>query len=258
MPTSSKIVKYNLEKDKNVLGKDWLVTYGGYFSDEQNIKLFIKLIKPYLPKRKLDILYVASASGLLGEKLIKNLKQGQLTIVDISQKHLDENKNPKTIKICADLLKMKLGKKFDLIIMRSSLDYFPTKKLQVKILQIISHHLKANGLFINQPAYIPNILDRDVISDAYTLSPKIGDRFFQSLDINEIYMNAGFSIPKMIGKGKQLVLSEKDHIKRYKLKDSDIRSIKRILSKATQYASVTKDGYQLKFDFPIFLTTLKK
>lgn len=256
MTLPSKIVKYNLDKDKNVLGKNWLSTYDGYFSDAENIKLFIKAIKPYLPNKDLDILYVASASGLLGEKLIKNLGRGQLTIVDASSEHLSENKNPKTIKICADLLKMKLRKKFDLIIMRSSLDYFPSKKLQIKVLKIIKKHLKTDGLFVNQPAYIPDLYDRDVLSLAYNSSDKIGNRFFQSLDITDIYKRAGFITPQIIGKGKQMLLSDKDHIKRYRLNKNDIENIKTILKKAKLYAAVTKNGYKLKFEFPIFLSKL--
>ncbi|MFA5124794.1 MAG: class I SAM-dependent methyltransferase [Patescibacteria group bacterium] len=254
MTTPSKIVKYNLDKDKNVLGKDWLLTYGGYFSDEQNFKLFIKAVKPYLPKRNLDILYVASASGLLGEKLINSLGRGRLTIVDASSKHLSENKNPKTTKVCVDLLKMNLHKKFDLVIMRSSLDYFPSKKLQIKVLKIIKKHLKKDGLFVNQPAYIPNLDDRDTLSLAYNSSNKIGNRFFQSLDMVDIYKRAGFTAPQLIGRGKQMLLSDKDHIDRYKLDNSDIKRMQTILSKDRKAASVTKNGYRLKFEFPIFLS----
>jgi len=62
----SKISEYNLDKDKNVLGKKWSSTYGGWFSDEENIQLFIDAIKPFLPDKELSILYVASASGHLG------------------------------------------------------------------------------------------------------------------------------------------------------------------------------------------------
>lgn len=248
------VVRYNLEKDKNVLGKKWLSTYGGYFSDEENIKLFIKTVKSYLPKRKLDILYVASASGLLGERLIKSIGEGNLTIVDASSKHLQENKNPKTKKVYADLLKMKLNKKLDLIIMRSSLDYFPSRQLQIKVLKIIKEHLKPDGIFINQPAYIPNLHDRDILSRAYNSSDKIGNRFFQSTDVKDIYKEAGLKAPKKIGEGKPMFLSDKDHIERYKLNQHDVDIVKSILKKAKHYASVTKHGYNLEFKFPIFLS----
>src|SRR3989338_3885305 len=121
---ATQLAKDNLEKDKNVLGKNWFSTYDNYFSDQENIDLFIDAVIPKLPTRKLDILYVASASGILGESLLLALGKGDLTITDISVEHLRENKNPKTTKICVDLLEMDLGKTFDLIVMRSSLDYF--------------------------------------------------------------------------------------------------------------------------------------
>ncbi len=250
----SKISKYNLDKDKNVLGKEWLSAYGGWFSDEENIQSFINAVKPLLPKKSLDILYVASASGLLGEKLLLDLGKGCLTIVDISQKHLDENVNPKTTKIKTDLLEMDLGKRFDLIIMRSSLDYLPSKSLQVKVLKIIRNHLNPNGLFVNQPAYISNLEDRDIISKAYNDINKIGKRLFQSTDLDSIYLDAGFEIPKKIGKGKEMTITEKDHQKRYEINQKEIKLIQEIIKNSKNSAKTTKEGYILKFEFPIFIS----
>jgi hypothetical protein len=249
----SDITEYNLDKDKNVLGKEWLSTYGGYFSDKENIKLFIDAVKPFLPNKKLDVLYVASASGLLGEELLKDLGKGHLTLVDISQRHLDENKNPKTTKLCLDLLKMDLGKQFDLIMMRSSLDYFSSKAMQIKVLKVIKKHLNEDGLFINQPAYIPNITERDIISEIYIQNKKMGNRFFQSTDLREIYAEAGFNELKKIGNGKVMVLTEKDHIERYNLGHKDIGAIKNKLKNVKNVAKITNEGYSIRFEFPIFL-----
>lgn len=253
---TTQIAKDNLIKDKNVQGKDWLLTYGNYFSDEENIQMFIDAVKPFLDDREIDILYVGSASGLLGEKLITSLGSGQLTLVDISQKHLDDNTNPKTIKVCADLLELNLGKKFDLIIMRSSLDYFPTRALQVQALKIIKKHLLPNGLFINQPAYIPVLDERDLVSDIYNRTSKIGDRFFQSVDLEEIYLDAGFQVSQKIGEGKIMNLTERDHIQRYELTAEEVKTIQDMISEkeGSQYVAVTDGGYSLKFEFPIFLS----
>ncbi len=253
---TTKIAQDNLVRDKNVQGKDWLLTYGNYFSDEENIQMFVEAVKPFLADRELDILYVGSASGLLGERLITSLGKGNLTLVDISQKHLDENTNPKTVKICDDLLEMNLGKKFDLIIMRSSLDYFPSKELQVQALKVIKKHLLPNGLFINQPAYIPVIEERDLISNIYNQTTKIGNRFFQSTDMKEIYLEAGFQEPQKIGEGKVMNLTEEDHIQRYELTDQEIKIIQNMIKEKglSEYATVSDDGYNLKFEFPIFLT----
>ncbi|QQR82829.1 class I SAM-dependent methyltransferase [Candidatus Campbellbacteria bacterium] len=251
---SSELSKINLERDKRVLGDAWGKTYNSYFSDENNIQSFVSSVIPYLPNHALDILYVASAGGILGEALLKELGQGCLTLVDISQKHLDSNKNPETKKICADLLEMDLGKKFDLILMRSSLDYFPTKTLQVEVLKKIKKHLKPDGLFINQPAYIGDLADCERISTAYNTVDKIGDRLFQSSDIAELYREAGFEEPKKIGEGGVLHISEKEHIERYGVSREDIKKIQGCLKKCNLYCGVTESGYVMNFDFPIFLS----
>jgi ubiquinone/menaquinone biosynthesis C-methylase UbiE len=251
----SEITKHNLDRDKNVLGKDWLSTYGNWFSDEENIRAFVDAVKPILPDHELDILYVASASGLLGESLLKSLGKGNLTIVDISDKHLSENHNPKTKKICADLLEMNLGKKFDLIIMRSALDYFPSPELQVKVLKIIREHMKEGGIFVNQPAYISDLKQRDLISLLYNSIDKIGKRLFQSVDMPFLYEQAGFSLPKKIGESKDMILTEQEHIERYRLDENDIKHAQDILGKSNGCnIKVTDRGYNLRFEFPIFVS----
>ncbi|PIR03586.1 MAG: hypothetical protein COV59_05350 [Candidatus Magasanikbacteria bacterium CG11_big_fil_rev_8_21_14_0_20_39_34] len=252
----SSIAKKNLEKDSRVLGKAWEGTYGGYFSDKKNIQNFLERIIPFLPEYPLDILYVASASGILGEAIIRYLGKGNLTLVDISQKHLNANNNPNTKKICCDLLNLDLRKKFDLVVMRSSLDYFPTRESQVKVLKIIKDHIKKNGLFINQPAYVSNMKDRDIISHIYTSVEKIGDRLFQSEDLEGIYIEAGYKQFKKIGEGEKLIITQEDHIKRYNLGEDDIAYIQSIITQNSSYAEKTEDGYILRFDFPIFLANI--
>lgn len=252
---SSSIGAYNLERDKNVLGKNWLSTYGNWFSDEENIQLFINAVKPILPDRELDILYVASASGLLGEKLLASLGRGTLTIVDISQKHLDENKNPKTTKICSDLLETNLDKKFDVIMMRSALDYFPSRLLQVQVLKTVKAHLKEGGIFINQPAYIPDSGERDRMSEAYTSVDKIGNRLFQSSDLDLLYTEAGFGMIRKIGESNTMNLTEHEHIERYELTPAEVSHIQAILGGKGSNFEVTPQGYRMTFEFPIFLAS---
>ncbi len=251
----SDITQHNLDRDKNVLGKEWLSTYGNWFSDEGNIGAFVDAVKPLLPDHELDILYVASASGLLGESLLKYLGKGDLTIVDISKKHLDENHNPKTKKICVDLLEMNLDKKFDVIIMRSALDYFPSTELQIKVLKIIKEHLKNDGIFINQPAYISDLKQREVVSRLYNSIDKIGKRLFQSVDMPLLYEQAGFSLPKKIGESKDMILTEQEHVERYGLDENDIKQAQIILEGSNgSNIKVTDHGYKLRFEFPIFMS----
>jgi len=116
--------------------------------------------------------------------------------------------------------------------------------------------LKQNGVFFNQPAYIPDPDERACISRVYTDTPKIGNRWFQSTDLPDIYRQAGFDICRQIGEGKQLVITEEDHIARYHIVDKDIVNIRTILQNRGTHSIITKRGYELYFDFPIFITYL--
>jgi SAM-dependent methyltransferase len=208
---------------------------------------------PHLPNRNLDILYAASASGIVGETLLSHLNGASLTLVDISKKHLDQNINPDTTKICADLLSLDLGLKFDLILMRSSLDYFPSKELQIRVLKILKQHLKHGGLFINQPAYIEDLDERNLVSEIYQKTPSIGGRLFQSNDIGELYKEAGLGPPEHIGDGKKLILTEKDHAERYGLEEEDVNNIQKAIKRTGRKDMATNLGYKLEFEFPIFI-----
>jgi hypothetical protein len=86
---------------------------------------------------------------------------------------------------------------------------------------------------------------------------KIGNRFFQSEDIGELYKEAGFSEPKKIGEGKLLELSEKDHEERYNIDDIDIENIRSCISSCSSSAGVTEAGYFMNFEFPIFFAELQ-
>ncbi|MDD4983367.1 MAG: class I SAM-dependent methyltransferase [Candidatus ainarchaeum sp.] len=264
MQKITKISKNNLETDKNVLGKNWNKTYNSYFSDTTNINLFIKACLPHikkLNKKKIEILYVAGGNGLLGEKLILSLKKhnikSELTLLDISQKQLDENKNPKTKKVLADILTCDLCTKFDLIIMRSSLDYIYKEKLQVKALKNIKKHLTESGLFINCCAAMPTNKDRDLADKIYASNKLIGKRHFQSKEsISELYSKAGFKELKLIGKSNNMKLTEKEHIERYDFTKIEIEKIQKIILKSKvqpKNIKITKTGYLLDFIFPIYL-----
>ena len=251
----SQISQNNLSKDKNVLGKNWLKTYNNYFSDEENIKHFADVVLSFLPKKKLNILYAASASGLLGEELIRHLDSAKLTLVDVSQKHLAENTNINTKKICCDLLDMDLGEKFDLIIMRSSLDYLPNREFQIQVLKNIKRHLEDGGTFINQPAYISDKKDRDIMSQIYNMTESIGNRFFQSSDLEDIYNEAGFHNFQKIGDGKDLILTDQEHVERYNISQEDILKIRDLIGVGSYNMRITESGYELRFEFPIFLAS---
>lgn len=257
----TKYSKDNLKKDKNVLGSKWKKTYNSYFSDIDNINIFIKSSFDYIKKinkDSLNILYVGSASGLLGEKLCVFLKKNNidsnLTLLDISKKHLLENTNKNTKKIIGDMLTFKLSK-FDVVIMRSSLDYLPTKLLQIKALKNIKSCLSENGIFINCVAALPSNKSRDLADKIYNSNNKIGNRHFQSNeDIKSLYISAGFNYFKKIGLSKNLIITHNEHIRRYNIVENEIYKIKNILkSSKSRYLKSTLEGYRLEFIFPIYV-----
>ena len=92
------------------------------------------------------------------------------------------------------------------------------------------------------------------MSNLYNSLNKVGNRFFQSTDLSEIYAAAGFTKPEKIGEGKVMNLTEQDHIKRYEFSDDDVKTIQGLIKGGMKSARVTKTGYNLRFEFPIFLS----
>ena len=254
--------KMNPLRDNKVLGAHWKQTYNGYFGNRKNSALFVAKILPFLPKKKqLDILYPASASGLVGESLVKKLKQkgvdSKLTLVDISKKHLKENKNSKTRKILQDITDLELDKKFDVILMRSSLDYFSSEKLQIRVLRNIRKHLKEEGVFFNQAASMPSLTERKLADKIYASNKKIGRRHFQcKADVKKLYIKSGFKKFKKIGNAPILLVTEKEHAKRYGFNSQQIVKIKELVAKVPEKKrpkiQTTKEGYKISFVFPIY------
>ena len=255
--------KENLFRDRFVLGKNWNKTYNGYFSDEKVLKSFSDcVLKLKLPK-KLNILYVCSGTGLLGEyicsKLLQEGYKTKLTLLEASKEQLSQNKNKNTKKLCKDLLKLNSKNKYDLIIMRSSLDYFYKIKDQIKALKVIKKHLLTKGLFINQCAAFPSIIERNLADKIYSSNNKIGKRHFQSFeDVATIYTKSDFKELRFVKEAPIMKLTEKEHIERYKLNDKEVNKIQTLMKKLNKKDrpnfNVTKQGYKMNFHFPIFIT----
>jgi len=254
------ITKENLFKDRLVLGKKWNKTYGGYFSNKKVLNCFVDVVlKLNLPK-KINILYVCSGNGLLAEHLCSKLLKRhkiKLTLLDASKEQLLQNKNNTTKKICKDLLEFRSKTKYDLIIMRSSLDYFYKLKEQIKALKVIKQHLSSKGLFVNQCASFPTIIERNLADRIYASNNKIGKRHFQSEDVCSIYEIAGFKNLRLIKNAPIMKLTEKEHIERYKLETKEIKTIQNLINKTNPKLkpniTKTKQGYKMNFWFPIYL-----
>ncbi|MDO8647918.1 MAG: class I SAM-dependent methyltransferase [Candidatus Diapherotrites archaeon] len=263
MKTKSKsMARENLAHDSKVLGKKWNNTYNKYFGSKKNMLSFVKQVIPYtLKMSKVQVLYACSGPGFLGEELLNELEKkrirADLVLLDISKEHLSQNKNQKTRKICADLLKAKIEGKFDIIIMRSSLDYFWTEKTQIQALKKLEKMLKPTGVFFNQAASMPTLMQRNLADKIYSSNEKMGKRHFQCpADIAKICLAGGFSKIKKIGNAPELIVTEKEHIERYSTSKKNIAKIQGIINKIPAEKrpniKLTKTGYSLKFIFPIY------
>jgi len=259
-----KITEQNLLRDRHVLGKGWNGTYGGYFSDLTIANRFVDAAVPHFFKKgnkNIDIVYACAGNGFLGEVFCQRLQElganPSLTLIEASKEHLAQNANSKTHKINADLLEVKLARQFDVAIMRSSLDYFPTNQLQREALRCIARHLKPGGVLFNQCAALGTARERNLVDKCYgaTIS-KIGKRHFQcDADISKIYYATGFGEVQKIGSAKNLVLTHEDYAKRYKIGAKDIATIRKIIrSAAFKHPNVrlTQKGYMITFHYPIY------
>lgn len=261
----SMLSKENLKRDRRVLGKGWQTVYGNYFSNKRVTSAFISASKPFLHRLpgNAAVLYVCSGTGLLGESVCAYLrkigKTPTLTIVDASPDQLRQNKHPLTQKIRQDALFLDLGRKFDLIIMRSSLDYFPTKQLQTKVLARVRRHLNPGGVFINQCAAFPSLQERNIADAIYASTPKIGRRHFQCpSEVPQLYDRAGLKA-RLIGNAPSLKLTHQDHCTRYGLTDAEVEKIRGVIRSAPKTPNIrpTGKGYVINCTFPIYAARLE-
>lgn len=252
----------NLRRDRRVMGTGWKRTYRGYFGNKKNMAVFVRMVLPRIPERKrIEIFYPGSGSGMLGEELVAGLqKQGihaSLWLLDASKEQLGQNTNPKTKKMLGDIATAQPGKRFDMAIMRSTLDYFWTEKNQIAVLKRIRRWLKPGSVFFNQTASFPTTTERDLADRIYKSNDKIGQRHFQCPeDIERIYQQAGFQGIQKIGSAPGLILTEKEHQERYGIGMKEIAQIQAIIRSVPKqlrpHIKTTPAGYRLEFSFPIY------
>ena len=261
MPKLSRVALENLERDARVQGKRWNETYGGYFGDPIHIRSFVRATRRVLDglPDKPRILYAGSGPGLLGEAVCEYLrskgKTPELVLVDVSGEHLAANPNPATLKVKQDLLHLELpGPKFDLALMRSTLDYFPNEDEQRRVLSNVASHLADGGVLLHQPVQLPDAPTRDLMDAVYASTRQIGRRHFHvPADLERLHREAGFSHVRRLGFAAPLRLAEQEHVQRYGISTMEIRAIHDLIGSGTHHGYLKSNaiGYKLKFDFPI-------
>jgi ubiquinone/menaquinone biosynthesis C-methylase UbiE len=119
-----------------------------YRKESEMIKTVIRLYQKKTSKTLLDV-------GCGTAEHLKNLSENFLcTGVDISKDmiRIAKKKNPGMDLLAADMMKMKLGKKFDVIIsLFSVIGYTHTFNNLVMTLKNMHEHLESNGLLIVEP-----------------------------------------------------------------------------------------------------------
>jgi len=97
---------------------------------------------------------------------------------------------------------------------------------------------------------------RNLANKIYSSNNKIGKRYFQSKeDIFKLYSLAKFNDFKYIGRSKELIVSEIEHVSRYDVNFNEIKKIQDLILKypLNKFIFTTKKGYLMKFIFPIYV-----
>ncbi|VVC71792.1 Methyltransferase domain protein [uncultured archaeon] len=250
----SKHAKQNLRADKRVQGKRWGKTYGGFWHNPANAQAFVRATNRYLRALPDEpaVLEVGSADGFLAETVASHLrklgKHPHVTISDMSAKHLAANPNPRTRKIQADLLTLNLTRtagRFDVILMRSVLHYFPTLALQTRVLRRLRRHLAPGGVLLLQDSVFERQREADLLTRIFQtkLAPW---RFNSTREIQTVTRHAGLRATR-VGFAPDIHVTHDDHARRYALTPADTRHIRALIQAvpATDrpHHHLTKNGY---------------
>lgn len=188
-----RINRQNLDADYRTRGK-WAQIMD-QFSNQENIKSVYKDfwdMRPNLPKN-MKLSDFGSADGLFGSFFKKELEmQGysvHLTIIDIIQEHLDQNRDDTITTIQKDLLDLNLKQVFDLGLMRSVLHYFDMKNQPI-VLRNIYESIKEGGYFLSQ-----NFVQKEEDLELYSELNQMIGKNFQLIDrhgLLKLLIDAGF------------------------------------------------------------------
>jgi len=199
--------------------------YKGYFTRNDVINLFLSSL-PKFYNKKIKIADFGGGSGYLLEKVEKFYKdknhEVECWLID---KDIDQlQRAPKRFnKIQENILHFYKNNYFDLIIMRSTLQFVLKKKDKIKVLNNIYTSLKRGGTFINQALFIEKP-DNRFLEEAF--------RYFNRLlkietlsKLLDIYERSNFKNCKIINFCPIMTINASDIQERFKLDYSIIRKM---------------------------------
>lgn len=255
------INKFNVTADKQAYGK-WAELNQDYFSNPKIIDEFFRFFtraQPDLPET-INIIEFGSAEGIVGEYFAKSLStkhKTKLTLVDVVPEHLQANTNPKTIKICKNILQFDQKEKYDLAIVRSLLHYFSTEDQQ-RVLEITHASLKKGGYlliaaFIQRPESLELFLK---------LNRLVGKQLqlLTSQQLEKLFAQAGFTQTTFLGNATTWNCSSNNLKARYTLSDETIQNMRKLIQSTPTFEqkgfTLTMNGFTVPIPYRIYL--LKK
>jgi ubiquinone/menaquinone biosynthesis C-methylase UbiE len=142
--------------------------YRGYFVSKETISSFLACLPSFLNK-EIKICDIGGGQGYLLDQVRKFYKDKgykvSCWIVDYNKEQL-KLAPPYFYKVCKNALEFYKDNFFDLIIMRSVLQFLLRKNHKIKVLNNIYKSLKLNGYFINQAFFLEKP-DNRIIEKAY-------------------------------------------------------------------------------------------
>lgn len=248
----SSLNTFNVRADKNAHGK-WGEFTQDYFSHPEILEELWQLFSQanlILPN-EIDVAEFGSAEGEVGEHLCRKLAQTHethLTIVDVVEEHLQKNANPRTRKVCADLLTYTEQGRYDLGLARSVLHYF-SEDDQKRVLMNMRAALKPGGtLFLS--TFIQHLNDLDLF---LAVSKCVGKNLvlISQQRLEALFRAAGFTSVRLLGDATTWHCSSAHLQRRYNLSDARLQEIRTLIE---EVPPENRAGFQLfphEFTIPI-------
>lgn len=183
---------------------DLLYSFKDYEAEAQKI---MSIANKHKTSKGNTLLDVASGTG----NHIKHFtKKYECTGVDLNKGILNEAKKnvPNATFIKADMTKMDLGKKFDVITcLFSSIGYVQNEKELQKTMQIFSNHLREGGVLIIEPWFTPNEFKEGTYLTTYDGDVEIARVIRSTKKGNKSVMDMHF----LIGEGTNITRFNEPH-----------------------------------------------
>ncbi len=228
--------------------------FKGYFSSKDNVNPFLGCL-PDLENKNLKIADFGGGSGYLLDQ-VANFYQNKGCTVDCwlidNNNEQVRNAPNKFKKINKNCLKFSKEKHFDIIIMRSVLQFFLNRQEKITVLNNISKSLKEKGTFINQALFFEKP-DNKIVAQSY--------RYFnRSLNIETLeeliglYNKSSFKNCKIEKFCPTMIVSDSDIKKRFMVNGAVIDKMRNLFNgniKKSHFIEVVGKNFKINCNYVI-------